>query len=37
MINVLALYSWLWDRSSIVFDTYVLFKLVLSWLLLCGQ
>jgi hypothetical protein len=28
MINVLALYSWLWDRSSVVIDAYVPFKLV---------
>jgi hypothetical protein len=28
MINVFALFSWLWDRSSIVIDAYVQFKLV---------
>jgi hypothetical protein len=25
------------DRSFVVIDAYVLFKLTLSWLLLCGQ
>jgi hypothetical protein len=30
MISVLALYSWLWDRISVVIDTSVLVKLVFA-------
>jgi hypothetical protein len=37
LINVLAPYSWLWDRSSIVINAYVMFKydFVLNRLLAC--